>query len=149
MSDRHVLVLPQLDLQAVHQQLAHVPLNPVHLLVGQRTVHVPVSNAVGLRAPPRARVRELIEELHALHEVPGDLSDDLVQVVRVEGRGRQPEAHVLVARRVLGVGHKLDGFTGTTELRQEALVSRPEEADVGNLRGDEESERGVMETYCI
>ena len=44
----------------------------------------------------------------------------------------QPEAHILVAHWVLGVGHKLVDLT-VLELRAKANVLRPEQANVGNI----------------
>mmetsp|Transcript_19792 Transcript_19792/g.59959 ORF Transcript_19792/g.59959 Transcript_19792/m.59959 type:complete len:250 (+) Transcript_19792:1089-1838(+) len=78
-------------------------------------------------------MRELVDELHLLDEVAAHAAHELAEIVGVEGRLRiDPEGHVLVASRELGEGLEL-GDLAVLELAQEALVLRPEEADVRDV----------------
>ena len=96
-------------------------------------VHMSVGDTVGLRHPAPLLVLELVEQRHALHQVAPHAAHYLVEIIHVEAAARQPEAHVLVARREFRVGHEgyLRGFAG--ELLQEPLVRRPEQANVRDL----------------
>lgn len=86
-------------------------------------------------------MHELIDKLHVLDEVTADPAHNLHDVVLVHGarpaRGaastsRNPERDVLVTGRVLGEGLEARDLAGA-ELREEPLVARPEEADVGDV----------------
>mmetsp|Transcript_875 Transcript_875/g.2094 ORF Transcript_875/g.2094 Transcript_875/m.2094 type:complete len:332 (+) Transcript_875:310-1305(+) len=80
----------------------------------------------------RLWVRELVDQLHLLNEVAGDVASDLAEVVLAE-LVADPEADVLVAGRVLGVGHELRRQDARLELLGKALVVGPEETDVGDV----------------
>jgi hypothetical protein len=51
-------------------------------------------------------VGELVDKLHLLHEVPGNISGNLTEVVLTELIA-DPETDVLVAWRKLGIGLEL------------------------------------------
>lgn len=137
-------LLPQLDTQLADEFFAQLLMKPISLFVGQRALQTPVVDPVAHALPAGLRMCEFIDEPDVFDEIARHATDDLHDIVLVDGHGtarraapadsraRQPERHILVAGGVLGEGLEAGDLAGL-ELREEALVAGPEESNVGDV----------------
>ena len=111
----------------------------VYPVANTPTICLRVSKGINLRWPMRQLAKSAkpwtTHHLDIFCQIARDVSDQVTEIVLVQPRLRYPEADVLEARRILGVGFECSDPV-LRELGEDSRVGGPEETNIRDAEED-------------